>query len=50
MLIQIALLAWVFLDESLSPKGIVGILMAAVGVLVVQLARQKDPEESGQKS
>ena len=46
MLIQIALLAWVFLDESLSPKGIVGILLAAVGVLVVQLARPKASEAS----
>ena len=50
MLIQIALLAWVFLDESLSPKGIGGILLAASGVLVVQLARPKAPEEPGRAS
>ena len=41
MLIQIALLAWVFLDEPLSPKGVVGIILAAVGVLAVQLASPK---------
>jgi len=43
MLIQIALLAWVFLDEPLSPKGIAGIVVAAIGVLLVQLARPKSP-------
>ncbi|MGB5551361.1 MAG: DMT family transporter, partial [Thermoanaerobaculia bacterium] len=32
MLIQIALLAWVFLDEPLSAKGMTGIVVAAVGV------------------
>jgi len=47
MLIQIALLAWVFLGESLSPKGITGIVVAAAGVLLVQLARPKAREESG---
>jgi drug/metabolite transporter (DMT)-like permease len=46
MLIQIALLAWVFLGESLSPKGITGIVVAAAGVLLVQLARPKAREES----
>ena len=49
MLIQIAVLAWMFLDESLSAKGIVGILMAAAGVLVVQLARPLDQRKSGQE-
>lgn len=43
MLIQIALLAWVFLDEPLSPKGTAGIFVAASGVLLVQLARPKSP-------
>ena len=50
MLIQIALLAWVFLDESLSAKGIVGILMAAAGVLAVQLARPTVPRKARQVS
>ena len=49
MLIQIALLAWVFLDEPLSPKGITGIVVAAVGVLLVQLARPKSSEERRQE-
>ncbi len=49
MLIQIALLAWVFLDEPLSPKGITGIVVAAVGVLLVQLARPKSSEECRQE-
>lgn len=50
MLIQIALLAWVFLDESLSPKGVAGIILAAVGVLAVQLASPKTPTERPQES
>jgi drug/metabolite transporter (DMT)-like permease len=37
MLIQIAILAWIFLDESLGVKEITGLTLAAVGVLVVQL-------------
>jgi len=49
MLIQIALLAWVFLDESLSPKGVAGIILAAVGVLAVQLASPKTPTERPQE-
>ena len=49
MLIQIALLAWVFLDEPLSSKGIAGIVVAASGVLLVQLARPKSPGERPQK-
>lgn len=50
MLIQIALLAWVFLDEPLSPKGVAGITLAAVGVLAVQLASPKTPTEQPQES
>ena len=37
MLIQIALLAWLFLDESLGVLGIVGLGLVAVGTLLVQL-------------
>lgn len=36
MLIQIAVLAWLFLGESLGVKEISGLTMAALGVLVVQ--------------
>jgi drug/metabolite transporter (DMT)-like permease len=46
MLIQIALLAWIFLDERITSQGIVGLALAAAGVLVVQLSRGVviDPE------
>ena len=37
MLIQIAVLAWVFLDETLGLREITGLTLAALGVLVVQL-------------
>jgi drug/metabolite transporter (DMT)-like permease len=36
MLIQIAILAWVFLDEPLTVQEIVGMGLAAMGILVVQ--------------
>ena len=38
MLIQIALLAWIFLGESLGARQIVGLVLASLGTLVVQLA------------
>jgi drug/metabolite transporter (DMT)-like permease len=37
MLIQIAVLAWLFLDESLGLRKIIGLALAATGALVVQL-------------
>ena len=37
MLIQIALLAWIFLGEQISQKEIIGMFMAAIGAVVVQL-------------
>lgn len=40
MLIQIALLAWLFLGESLGVRELLGLLLAALGTLVVQLARR----------
>ena len=39
MIFQVALLAWVFLAEVLTPRQIAGILLAGVGALVVQLRR-----------
>jgi drug/metabolite transporter (DMT)-like permease len=39
MLIQIAILAWLFLGERLTPVEIGALLLAAVGILVVQVAR-----------
>lgn len=41
MLIQIAILAWLFLGERLSVRAIVGLALAAVGTLIVQLRRAK---------
>lgn len=38
MLIQIAILAWVFLGESLGVRQVAGLLLASLGTLVVQLA------------
>ena len=37
MLILIAVLAWLFLGESLGAKGITRLSLAALGVLLVQL-------------
>lgn len=43
MLIQIAILAWWFLGESLGVKEIVGLALASVGTLVVQLGARRRP-------
>jgi drug/metabolite transporter (DMT)-like permease len=37
MLIQIALLAWIFLDEALAPLQIAALVLVALGALLVQL-------------
>ncbi len=37
MLVQVALLAWLFLGESLAPVAILGLALTAVGTLLVQL-------------
>ncbi len=39
MLPQIAILAWLFLDEPLSPKQILGLVLVGIGALMVQLWR-----------
>ena len=41
MLIQIAILAWIFLGERLGARAIVGLALAAIGTLIVQLRRAK---------
>lgn len=41
MLIQIALLAWVFLGEALTVQEVLGLVCAAIGILIVQVKRQK---------
>jgi drug/metabolite transporter (DMT)-like permease len=52
MLIQIAILAWIFLGEALDLKAIVGLILAGAGTLAFQLWRAKPaavaaPGESG---
>jgi len=37
MLIQVAILAWVFLEEGLSSQQVVGMVLAFTGILLVQL-------------
>ncbi len=46
MLIQIAILAWLFLGDWLSGQAILGLALALVGTLIVQTARQKEVEET----
>ncbi|HSL31980.1 MAG TPA: DMT family transporter [Anaerolineales bacterium] len=41
MMPQIAILAFVFLDESLRGREIVGLVLVSLGVLIVQLRRQE---------
>jgi drug/metabolite transporter (DMT)-like permease len=38
MLIQIAILAWIFLDEPLGPGEAAGIVLVSAGVLMTQTA------------
>jgi drug/metabolite transporter (DMT)-like permease len=40
MLIQIAVLAWIFLDEGLNPQEIFGMLLAGIGAVLVQYRRK----------
>lgn len=42
MLVQIAVLAWVFLGESLGARQVAGLLVASAGTLLVQLGRRRD--------
>lgn len=43
MLIQIAVLAWIFLDDPPGPVGAVGIVVVSVGVYLTQRARAAAP-------
>jgi drug/metabolite transporter (DMT)-like permease len=43
MMPQIAILAWVFLGESLTPRQIIGMALVVAGTLVVQLLRPDAP-------
>jgi len=46
MLIQIAILAWLFLGDRLSSQEILGLALAVVGTLIVQSARQGKVKEA----
>ena len=46
MLIQIAVLAWIFLGEGLNERKIGGLALAAIGTLIVQVRRARMPAES----
>ena len=35
-----SLLAWIFLDEPLSARALLGMTLAAIGALLVQIRRQ----------
>lgn len=41
MMVQIALLAWIFLGENLDLKSVAGILLAALGAFIVQRRKQE---------
>ena len=43
MLIQITILAWIFLGESISPIGLIGLLVAVVGLFLVNWQPAKKP-------
>jgi drug/metabolite transporter (DMT)-like permease len=48
MLIQIALLAWLFLGENLTTQEWIGVILAGLGVLLVQLRpMNSDLEQTG---
>ena len=40
MMPQIAILAFIFLGENMSPKEVLGLILVGIGVLIVQLKRQ----------
>ena len=46
MLVQIAILAWIFLDEAITPREAVGLVLAVLGVLVVQLPKRRKHTDS----
>ena len=41
MLFQIAVLAWLFLGERLAGRQVAGMVLSALGTLVVQIRRQQ---------
>ncbi len=49
MLVQIAVLAWVFLGEGLGVRQIIGLLLATAGTLVVQLTGARARRREAQR-
>lgn len=47
MLVQIAILAWVFLGEVLDFQKVIGMLLAALGTLLVQIRRKARSNSGG---
>jgi drug/metabolite transporter (DMT)-like permease len=45
MMPQIAILAFVFLGETLTGKEIIGLLLVSVGVIVVQLQKRRSESQ-----
>ncbi len=43
MLVQIALLAWIFLGETISGSELVGLALASIGIMIVQLKKRRTP-------
>ena len=41
MLIQIAVLAWIFLGQALDAREMAGLALAFIGILAVQLAPRR---------
>jgi drug/metabolite transporter (DMT)-like permease len=41
MLVQIAVLGWIFLDEALTWPEILGLVLATLGIMIVQLVKSK---------
>jgi uncharacterized membrane protein len=41
MLIQIAILAWFFLSEMITTKEGIGMIIAAIGAVLVQIKRKE---------
>jgi drug/metabolite transporter (DMT)-like permease len=45
MTIQVAILAWVFLGDRMNSQEMIGLVLAALGVLIVQLRLRQKPGE-----
>jgi drug/metabolite transporter (DMT)-like permease len=44
MLVYVSILAWIFLGEKQSPLGIVGLILALAGAMLVQIQFKKHPK------